>query len=1430
MKITVLLIGLLFCKTIACPAQDPKLMLPVGHNEIVYGSVTSPDGKYLLSFGMSPELFLWETTTGKLLKSFKLPQAGARWYNAYFSSNGEYIFAQSVDLTVGACVWNVKTGVLVYSAKNFFHSMQTEIFTYNPDRIVLLRSGKSGRLEVGDLHTGSTIFQKEADSIEIFKYVNKQLWIVKGDKISVWDILANKEVRRFNLKTVIPCGNDPYNCPFYFSQTGKYIFLEKQDSLNVVETLTGKIILQANIKSFSNDFYADRSQLAYIINDNESILLWYEKKPVESNLRQQLNGYDLLNKSKFSLQVSSPYDDVMNSNEAIQIRDSSFFISTFEFAPGNAIQLKGQTIEKRNLYTGKLEQCWPFKENILNYIIGHRYIIAATSPFLEKGMPVNSEKDSLRMISLETGNLFTMNTNPAYLDNRGLNESKELLAVVNKSANKNSYEINCWNLKSRKKMSAMKGTDSKIKSIRFFDDTTLLAGNRVFDISKGAVKFHLPGTFHTLNNKGTAVLFRQDSALAQSFSTVNGSLIGSYNGLIKETADNFLITTIDTGNNIQTAIWNYLTGEKIAVLNGKYEECFYKDDKKGLLEYILALQKDKSPVIYNIEKKKSFSFNGKYYEMADNQKFLLTADEDWFYVYDLATGKMVERSDGDTYKTQLEELPGETITHLFPNNNRIKKILGVAGDDYVVAIYPGDSVMISSVNGNFRSPLLKLQYLAEDWEENNIRQSHLKFSRFTLSADKKFLFYSVGQSACITDITNGDYYRIPKEYYEGLWRMEFLPKDSLLCLFTKAASYEDPVINLSVWNFITGKKIYFTSASSLEFSDLFDTSPNNRWMATWYNNLVQIFDRQQGIPSLNYFLFDSTAYLLTDSKGHYDGTEAARKLLYLTCGNEIIELDQVKDQLWVPNLAERIIKGDNINAKSISDLNLCGLTPEVEDASNSNQYYFKIRPRHGGLGNTILFVNGIEVKRFTSAQLAKTADGYELVIQKQELDKYFITGRENPVTVKAYTSDNNISSRGLIIIEDKTAVASKTPPNLFAVMVGVSDYKGDDEFDLTYAAKDAVSLSATLSISARKLLNTDGKEHVFLYELTTAPNRYMLPEKNAIKKVLAEIGTKATANDILVIFFAGHGVMKALPGEKAQFYFMTSDASSASSVTDYKEVGISTAELAEWMKPELITAQKRVLIFDACNSGQAINDFVKLGDAGQGYLAARGDESGQQVKAIEKLNEQAGFFILSASASNQDAYEVDRYSQGLLTYALLKAVKEQPDILQKGKYLDLSRWFNAAEIIVSDLVKEFNARQQPQIVSNTNFNIGVVDDEVLTKIVLPVEKPVFTASVFINSDENADGDNLELSKLINVELNAMSARGAESRLVYIMGSNSPEAYSLSGRYDVKGSAITVRVSIRQNKIVKHRFELTGSKDKLSELATAISDKAAGLVK
>ncbi|MBI1306951.1 MAG: hypothetical protein GC181_10145 [Bacteroidetes bacterium] len=579
-----------------------------------------------------------------------------------------------------------------------------------------------------------------------------------------------------------------------------------------------------------------------------------------------------------------------------------------------------------------------------------------------------------------------------------------------------------------------------------------------------------------------------------------------------------------------------------------------------------------------------------------------------------------------------------------------------------------------------------------------------------------------------------------------------------------------------------------------------------------YRSSINVFDKY------SFMLFDSNDYLVFDTKGRFDGTETARRMMYFVEGLNIVELNQVKDQLWVPGLAQRLVKGETIYSKGFDEINLYNQAPEVRPTGRINdELHYKIYPGKGGLGDCLVFINGIEAFRISKESLIPIDNYFNLVLNISNLQPYFLDGSENEVVIKALTNDNNIISRGAkskVVSKDTTTVM----PNLYAVFVGVSDYKGD-VLDLKYAAKDASDISNAIEISAKKLLNTDGKEHVFIFRLTTNTDRDAFPEKKGIHNILEEIGSKANANDIILIFFAGHGVMD--PNQK-QFYFLTAEASGFSNAS---ESGISTSELSEWIKPGNIKAQKRILIFDACNSGQAINDLVKIGSENQNYLAARSDLKSEQIKAIDKLNEKSGLFILSASSSDQSAYEMGQFAQGVLTYSLLRAIKENPEVLENGKYLNVSRWFHSAESTVSEIARENGARQDPQVVSNTNFNIGLVDADVIHKIQLPKPKVAFGSANFQNADDAIADDNLSFTQMLNNQLQTLASRGVESSIVFSTTQISEDVYSLSGRYSVDGNAIKVLVNIKKGGQIINRFEISGTSDQLVNLSEQIIQKA-----
>jgi WD40 repeat protein/uncharacterized caspase-like protein len=984
-------------------------------------------------------------------------------------------------------------------------------------------------------------------------------------------------------------------------------------------------------------------------------------------------------------------------------------------------------------------------------------------------------------------------------------------------------------------------TGTEVKEITFNKDgSTMLVTDKdslaiAYDGKTFDKKYELKGHHGTImtatfSEDNQFILTSSYDKTAMLWDAANGKMIRNFSG--KNSTINAAILSADgkfiaQQSNNQVYVWETQTGRKIVTLPVASTRIRFGNDSKTLIinQNYTTQNSNYTAKIINLSTGKLIkdvtfskeidqcviSCNGKYlaYLKADSKKLEVQDNED-NPIFNLSTKPSYKISavtfspDEKTVFVSYDPLEKTETTNLlvayalsdkkelwsYQNKLIYNDFKVTENNQYLIARMAADSLICLDIKTG-KANYIPYVVPGVKWSDREINST----------ADGKYVWIAQVTGVDVFDIPSGK--KIFEKKTDNWIYFSSVNRDGKLTI----AEVEN---RLDTYDLLTGKLLQSLPTKG----NVYDIANENK--LTSDKTFLHLYKNNKLIYSL--LAMGDDDQIVLDQFGRYDGTEAARKLLYFTCGTEIISLEQVKDLLWVPNLAERISKGEIINAPKLTDLAICGLTPEVETIeTKTGDYQFKITPRKGGLGETVLYINDIEIKRFTPAQLTKIDNIYELKIPKTSLTGFLTNNKDNHVLVKAYTAKNDISSRGAKVVNVKAAV-SNVAPSLYAVIVGVSDYKGT-ELDLKYAAKDANDISNALGFSARKLLNTDGKEHVFIYNLNTSKDA-KIPEKLAIKNAISEIGAKATANDIFMVFFAGHGVME---GAKKQFYFLTADASKESAVP---QVGISTFELSEWMKPANIKAQKRILIFDACNSGQAVNELVKIGGAGQQYLAARNDNDAQQIKAIEKLNEKSGLFILSASASNQSAYEMGKYSQGLLTYALLKAMKEQPEILDDNKFLNVGKWFSAAEKTVTELVRESGNRQEPQVVSTSNFNIGIIDKEVVAAIILPQEHVLFTGSNFQNSDEGIADDDLELSKIINGALTNVSTRGANSNITFVNGTNSPDAYTLSGRYEIKNDNIVVKVNIRRNKELKYKFEVAGKKGELTSLAEEIVKQAA----
>lgn len=555
--------------------------------------------------------------------------------------------------------------------------------------------------------------------------------------------------------------------------------------------------------------------------------------------------------------------------------------------------------------------------------------------------------------------------------------------------------------------------------------------------------------------------------------------------------------------------------------------------------------------------------------------------------------------------------------------------------------------------------------------------------------------------------------------------------------------------------------------------------------------------------------------------GLFDASPGARKQMHYVIGLEAVTLNQMKEMYYVPDLLRKIVEGKTLPPVELfSAGDLFPVAEYQPPPPGQDSFTVKLINRGGGIGHVQVVINDKECggdarpPDFDPNQPSATL---HIDLGKCGL---LIPGRPNRVEVVARNAAGSLNSRGSargveIVGLFGDARAKAEPPHVYAIVGGVSAYTGS-QLDLNYAAKDAEDFARALDLGASRLFGAD-KVHIRLLtssggksdvKLTTAGDaKHSAATRADFIRAFDEF-KKATPNDIFVVYLAGHGVSvnvnQPTPHAGANTYLYltqeatTTDGSVLEEERVRKAMALSSDELAELIKQN--KALKQVLILDTCAAGAAMRD-----------LTGRRDLPSDQIKAIDRLQDRTGFFVLMGSAADKVSYETTQYRQGLLTYSLLQGMKGSK--LRDDKFADVSDLFTYAQDTVPALAKNIGGIQRPIVISpergrsvvlgeRGSFDIGMFTAEEQVQIKLAAPRPFVLRPTLINRDTTYD--DLDLTPLLRQALRRASdipeGDRAEVPLSFVDADEMVDAVKLSGLYTVEGDTVLIRMRLVRNKI------------------------------
>jgi hypothetical protein len=299
-------------------------------------------------------------------------------------------------------------------------------------------------------------------------------------------------------------------------------------------------------------------------------------------------------------------------------------------------------------------------------------------------------------------------------------------------------------------------------------------------------------------------------------------------------------------------------------------------------------------------------------------------------------------------------------------------------------------------------------------------------------------------------------------------------------------------------------------------------------------------------------------------------------------------------------------------------------------------------------------INAEESSRFEANLAFETSSG----INRFEFTIKDVNGLESPHITRFYNNTNIVK------------------PNLYLVVVASEKFKNTN-FDLSYALKDASDVANTMA-------NSKSFENIYVKKL------YNQSFVEDTVKNLKNFFSKAGVNDLVMVFYAGHGYLDT----DMSYYFPTY-------YTDFSDPKINSVaynsfeKLFKEMKPI-----RKLMFIDACFSGEVDVDEVKTENGNKSVKdssRAVGSKMFSQSTALEMskaifsdLRQNSGATVISSAGGTEAAYEDEKWNNGLFTYCLINGLKNLKADLNADKKVTL----NELQKYVSEEVNRLSEGKQ----------------------------------------------------------------------------------------------------------------------------------------
>ena len=973
--------------------------------------------------------------------------------------------------------------------------------------------------------------------------------------------------------------------------------------------------------------------------------------------------------------------------------------------------------------------------------------------------------------------------------------------------------VKIWKVSTGKLLRTFKGHSKGANSSAFSPDAryVLSASNdgmvRIWEVGTGKLLRTLQG--YTLNVKSVAfspngryVLSASDDGTVRIWEVGTGKLIKTLEGHT-ERCNSVAFSpdacyVLSASNDKTVKLWEVSTGKLLRTLQGytlNVNSVAFSPDGR----YALSGSDDNSVKLWEVSKSKLLQtlqgHSSRVFSVAfssDSRYALSGSDDTSVKLWEISTGKLVKTLEGHSRGVKSVAFSPDGQYALSGSDDTSVKLWEIS-----------TGKLVKTLEGHSRG--VKSVAFSPD--------GHYALSG---SFDDTVKLWEVGTGKLIKTLVGRTY---------GFSSVVFSPDGRYGLL----GSYDGTV---RLWEVGTGKLIKALEGHTYGVSSVAFSSDGQYVMSGSWDTSIKLWNAVTGKELGTLIAVDSTDWVVTTPSGLFDASPGAMKLMHYVVNDstdhnepwKVIEFEQLKQRYYQPGLLSILVGFSKEPLRQVPTFEGVNLPPGIELSLKGDELTVKLYNRKGGIGPVSVFINGAEVVEDLRTNPKRDVSQNALILTLPLIRFANRYDTLNSIRVVATNGEGWLSSRPAEInyrptVRTRGGEPERSPSSaaktirLRAVVVGTSN------IGLRFAHSDAEQIANSLRLAATELL---GSANGSVQLLVTKPSGVIQSNKAQIIKALVE-AQQTHPEDIFILHLSGHAVNYG--GQDGDLYYLTAGATSADAnyINDpaiRQTYALSSQELTHYLNQ--IPARKKLLILDVCSAGKGAEKLL---------LAAR-DVPASQIRALDRLQERTGFYVLAGSAADAVSYEANVYGQGLLTYTLLKGIKGAA-LRREGtdEFVDVEKWLGYAVEQVPLLAKDIGGIQQPFYRGTQNqrsFDVGRITESIKAKIHIAEPKPVLLVKSF---QEDAQFDDvLELKNKVESALNDLiAARGADAPMLTMEAKDYPGAYTLNGRYTLRGEIISVSCKVFRASVLIGEFVVSGTKSKLSDLARLVLERAQRLV-